>query len=115
MLEIALIQQEWNNAGTAWTRNEQFDKDGYLPVKELWDPKELYHPVPSERGQFTWWGKELDQFERSSEVETQVEGSVSRYNHPQYRRIHTGIRYKLEKILGRKLYNTYYYDRYYFP
>ena len=34
---------------------------------------------------------------------------------PQYRSIHSGIRLKLEKELGRKLYNTYYYDRFYFP
>ena len=32
-----------------------------------------------------------------------------------YRTIHSGVRRKLEKVLGRKLYNTYYYDRYYFP
>ena len=48
-------------------------------------------------------------------VEQQVEGSLARYWHPQYRTIHTGVRLKLEEILGRKLYNTYYYDRYYFP
>ena len=48
-------------------------------------------------------------------VEQQVEGSLARYWHPQYRTIHTGVRRKLEEILDRKLYNTYYYDRYYFP
>ena len=114
MTEQELLAQEWRTTGTTWTRNEQFEKDGYLPVKELWDPKELYHSVPSERGQYTWWGKKLDQF-TYKEMEGQVEGSLSRYNHPQYRQIHSGIRLKLEKILGRKLYNTYYYDRYYFP
>ena len=44
-----------------------------------------------------------------------VEGSVSRYNHPQYRRIHIGIGHKIAEIIGRKLYPTYFYDRYYFP
>ena len=49
------------------------------------------------------------------EVEQQVEGSLARYWHPQYRTIHSGIRKKIEKEIGRKLYNTYFYDRYYFP
>jgi uncharacterized LabA/DUF88 family protein len=44
----------------------------------------------------------------------QVNGSLAVYSHPQYRSIHSGIRMKLEEVIGRKLYNTYYYDRWYF-
>lgn len=113
MTEERLAYQERLNAGTSWTRNEQFDKDGYLVVKDLWDPQELYRPVPEERGQINYWGKKLDQFEYTP-IEMQVEGSLAVYTHPQYRSIHSGIRLKLEEILGRKLYNTYYYDRFYF-
>ena len=46
MIEERLVYQEWKNSGTTWTRNEQFDKDGYYVVKNLWDPKELYDPLP---------------------------------------------------------------------
>ena len=46
MTELDLMIQERRNSGTAWTRNEKFDKDGYLVIKDLWDPEELYHPVP---------------------------------------------------------------------
>ena len=109
-----MMFQEKQNTGTAWTRNEKFEKDGYLVVKDLWDPEELYHPLPKERGQMNYWGNNLENFTHN-EVEQQVEGSLARYWHPQYRTIHTGVRKKLEEILGRKLYNTYYYDRYYFP
>ena len=105
--------QERRNSGTSWTRNEQFDKDGYLVVKGLWDAEELYRPVPTERGQINYWGKGLDQF-NFTPLECQVEGSLAVYTHPQYRHIHSGIRLKLEKIIGRQLYNTYYYDRFYF-
>ena len=108
-----LAYQERANAGTSWTRNDQFDKDGYLVVKNLWYPQELYRPVPEERGQINYWGKKLDQFEFTP-TEMQVEGSLAVYSHPQYKSIHSGIRLKLEEILGRKLYNTYYYDRFYF-
>ena len=117
MTEEQLILQEWKNSGTTWTRNEQFDKDGYYVVKNLWDPKELYDPLPlihKHRGQYSWWGKKLDQF-NYQEIEGQVEGSLSRYTYPKYLKVHGGIRKKLEKIIGRDLYETYYYDRYYFP
>ena len=114
MTELQLMMQERMNTGTAWTHNESFEKNGYLVIKNLWDSEELYHPLPEERGQMNWWGKNMDQFNHQP-IEMQVEGSLARYWHPQYRQIHTGIRLKLEKELGRKLYNTYYYDRYYFP
>ena len=114
MNEQVLQWSERQNTGTTWTYNESFEKNGYLVIKDLWDPEELYHPLPPERGQINYWGKNMDQFNHDP-VEQQVEGSLARYWHPQYRKIHTGIRLKLEVALGRKLYNTYYYDRFYMP
>ena len=61
--ELDLITQEWNNYGTTWTHNEEFDRDGYYVVKNLWNPEELYHPLPPETGSFKWWGKKLDQLQ----------------------------------------------------
>ena len=55
------------------------------------------------------------QVKNYQEIEAQVEGSLSRYTYPKYLKVHSGIRKKLEKIIGRDLYQTYYYDRYYFP
>ena len=106
--------QEMRNTGSTWTRNKEFDKDGYLKVENLWDPSELYHPLPDVMGQVNYWDTNLEHFNHNP-VEGQVEGSLARYWHPQYRVIHCGVRKKLERIIGRKLYNTYYYDRYYFP
>ena len=42
MTELDLMIQERRNSG-AWTRNEKFDKNGYLVIKDLWDPEELCH------------------------------------------------------------------------
>jgi len=113
MSEEQVLFQEKSNTGTTWTRNEKFDKDGYLVVKNLWGVEELYRSVPMIRGQINYWGKKLDQYTLIEE-ELQVNGSLATYSHPQYRQIHSGIRLKLESIIGRKLYNTYYYDRFYF-
>ena len=113
MNDAQVIYQERLNTGTVWTRNKEFDKNGYLVVKDLWDVDELYHPVPELRGQLNYYDKNPDNFNHLPS-EGQVEGSIARYWHPQYRTIHSGVRKKLEKELGRKLYNTYYYDRYYF-
>ena len=103
MNEAQVAWQEKTNTGTSWTRNEKFDKDGYLVVKDLWDPEELYHPFPELRGQLNYWDDNPEHFSHTP-VENQVEGSVARYWHPQYRTIHSGVRKKLEKILGKKLY-----------
>ena len=113
MTHEQIQQQERINSGSSWTNNEQFDKDGYIVVKDLWDPKELFVPVPEIRGQINYWGKREDQFNHTP-LEGQVEGSLACYTRPQYKSIHSGIRLKLEKIIGRKLSNTYYYDRFYF-
>ena len=110
-----VTRSEYENHGTSWTRNEFFDTNGYLIIKNLCDPEKLFHSVPKERGLFNWKGSDkLDKF-TYEEVETQVNGSVARYWHPQYRKIHSKIRSTLEFAIGRKLYNTYYYDRFYFP
>ena len=110
-----VIRGEYENHGTSWTRNEFFDTNGYLIIKNLCDPEKLFHSVPKESGLFNWRGSDkLDKF-TYQEVETQVSGSLARYWHPQYRKIHSEIRLILERVIGRKLYNTYYYDRFYFP
>ena len=114
MTAEVLGAQERRNSGTTWTRNDKFEKDGYLIVKDLWDAEDLYHPLPDMKGQLNYWSKDVTKFNHNP-VEGQVDGSLARYWHPQYRNAHTGIRRKLEKIIGRTLYNTYYYDRYYFP
>lgn len=114
MTEEQIAHQERLNTGTSWTNNDTFDRNGYLLLKNFWDPKELYCDPPDERGQYNYWDKNPEHFTHEP-VEAQVEGSTSRYWYPQYRQIHTYIRLKLEKIIGRKLYNTYYYDRFYYP
>ena len=57
-----VMSAEVLNSGSSPTNNEQFDKDGYLFIKDLWDPSELYRPVPEYRGMLKYWGKGKDQY-----------------------------------------------------
>ena len=101
------------NSETSKTDNKEFDENGFLVVKNLWDHKELYCLPPETKGQYNYYGK-IDKFDHFP-VEAQVEGSTSRYYWPPYKSIHSQIRIKIENIIGKKLYNTYYYDRFYNP
>lgn len=105
---------ERRNTGTSWTLDDTFEKNGYFIIRNLWNPEDLYCDLPYETGQLTYWGSGETEYSRV-EVEPQVEGSLSRYWHPKFKKAHYGIRDILEQKIGRKLYNTYYYDRFYFP
>ena len=73
----------------------------------------MYSQPPQVPGKYKYFQNDVNNYSLEP-VEPQVNGSTARYWHPQYRQIHTNIRLKIEKIIGRKLYNTYYYDRFYF-
>lgn len=113
MPQAEIQHAERLHTGTSWTRNEFFDKNGYLVIKNLWDPEDLYELPPDNKGQYSFRGKSM-QYEYM-EVERQVNGSTSRYWYPPYRVYHSLIRKKIETAIGRKLYNTYFYDRFYNP
>ena len=114
-MNLDIIKQtERHYTGSSVTNNAKFEKNGYLVIPDLIDPSELVDEVPTERGQYTFRGKTANDF-LFVPIEHQVEGSVARYWHPKYKEIHSKIRIKLEEIIGSKLYNTYYYDRFYFP
>ena len=89
-----------------------FDKYGYMLIRGLWNPTEFQEEPPEIRGQINYHGK-VDKFSHDEE-EKQVKGSLARYSHPKFKYAHSQIRLKLQKILGEDLYNTYYYDRFYF-
>ena len=40
MTDLDVMVQERKNTGTAWSNNKEFEKDGYLIVKDLWDAEE---------------------------------------------------------------------------
>ena len=108
---IQLISSlEQQNTNTSPTRNKDFDRDGYLVIENLFDPKKLYRPIPNDRSLI----KYIDGEPICMGEEPQVSGSSATFNHPQYGLIHTQIKYQLEEVIGRELLETYYFDRFYF-
>lgn len=94
------------------TNHELFNRDDYIFIKNFHDVSSLVEPVPQQRGSTTYYGS-LDNFYHE-ETEVQVNGSYARYSYPPYKRAYYDIKEKLEKVLGKELYTTYYYDRFYF-
>ena len=111
--ELEVFLEEMKNAGTSWTRNKFFDDNGYIILKKLCSPEKLFSDVPDKKGTMTYRGNKLSQYEYDKE-EHQVEGSAARYWYPKYRQTHSKIRKVIEEVIGRRLYNTYYYERFYF-
>lgn len=100
------------------TKNELFEKNGYLFIPKLvGDPDNLYCDPPLDEngnrltGQINYIRK--DKFTYSSNEE-QVNGSLARYNIPIYKELHYLVRKEIEKLLGIDLLPTYFYDRFYY-
>ena len=108
-----IIFNEKLNSGTAPTNNKEFDEEGYFVIRNLVDPEKLICDVPEIRGQMHYWGKKEHEFNYVPD-EQQVSGSLARYNVPEYKPVHLEIKSKLEDAIGKKLFPTYFYDRFYF-
>ena len=113
MDQLIIDRGERLNSLSSPTDNEEFDKNGYLIVRNLWDAERLYSEPPKVKGRLTYNGK-IDEYDRVP-VEEQVQGSTSRHSWPPYKYPHSKIKLKLEKIIGMKLFPTYCYDRFYSP
>lgn len=111
---LMLAFEEREKTGTAKTNNKELENNGYLKIESLCSIEEFIEKAPKERGIIKYYDKNLNNF-LYEPVEQQVQGCLSRYAHPKYRDLHNEIRKKVEKTIGKKLYNTYYYERFYFP
>jgi hypothetical protein len=95
------------------TNNFLFDRDNYFFIQNIWDPEDLIcNEIPTDKGLITYHGS-LESFNYDPNGE-QVCGSSERYNHPKFKQIHAAIGKKIEKIIGKDLLPTYFFDRFYF-
>lgn len=90
---------------------ELLHKQKYLQLNNLCDvEKYIIDPkdVP-----FQSYSKDF-KFNITHDEDNQVPGSSSHYNDPKYKSLQFEIKNKLQDILGKRLYKTYYYDRIYY-
>ena len=82
-----------------------------IKLNNLVDVSSIQSLPPKERGTI----KYLPTGEITHEKEeTQVKGSLARYNFPEYKQLFYHVKKYLEDSLQDKLYPTYYFDRFYF-
>ena len=102
----------------AMSKNEEFEKNGYLYIPNLVDDvKELFQrPLKDDDGNKMVGMIKYLRKDKSiyTPEENQVNGSLAKYNDPFYKELHFIVRKKIEKILGMDLFPTYYYDRFYY-
>ena len=103
---------------TTMSKNESFEKNGYLFLPKLIaDPENLYCPPPlNEMGERLTGQLNYHRADKFTYVpdEKQVNGSLARYNVPMYKQLHYLVRKQVEKSLGMDLLPTYFYDRFYY-
>ena len=103
---------------TTMSKNEFFEKNGYLYLPQLIsDPENLYCPCPlNEQGERLTGQLNYHRADKFTYVpdEKQVNGSLARYNVPMYKQLHFLVRKQVEKALGMDLLPTYFYDRFYY-
>jgi len=102
---------------TNMTKNEFFEKNGYLFLPKLIsDPENLYSPPPVDENGKRWTGQM--KYVRNKVLytpdEKQVTGSFGRFNIPVYKELHYLVRKAVEKELGIDLLPTYFYERFYY-
>ena len=115
--ENEILDLEKKRTGTTITNNPEFEQNGYLILRNICDPEEIYSPVPKERGRICYINsKEYFHEEVDKDFPCEQGKSViSRYRPPFYNETWNKIKLEVEKVIGKKLLKTYYYDRFYFP
>jgi len=89
------------------------DSDWYaIPVKGIIDASEYKQEIPVERGMLKY--DKRGNIYMHDLTEKQVAGSVARYGVPYLKPAHQDIQQAVQRVIGEKLYPTYYYDRFYF-
>ncbi|MBM4058549.1 MAG: hypothetical protein FJ275_10005, partial [Planctomycetes bacterium] len=85
------------------------DSDWYaIPVKGIIDASEYKQEIPVERGMLKY--DKRGNIYMHDLTEKQVAGSVARYGVPYLKPAHQDIQQAVQRVIGEKLYPTYYYD-----
>lgn len=115
-MEISEVQKIAKSfRGKSKTGHKEFDQDGALFVPNLLDVTEMVR-VPEERNQMRKYFKDGSYVIYPADLPDGAPLNVGSetYGYPEYKSKFFEVKRKLEKILGKRLHETYYFDRFYF-
>jgi hypothetical protein len=108
-----MLEMEKEATGSSPTKNKTFDQMGFLTLPNLVEVGPYQQERPEGTGSYSYNKK--GEVIKSTPVEDQVLGSLSRYGHPSFAPLFVEIKLKIQEVIGKKLLPTYYYDRFYSP
>jgi len=114
---LVLVGNKYMNKNISWTYNQEFEENGFFIIRNLCDPNFLYLKVPDKSliGTITNYNLQNKTYEtREEPINICYKNSITRFNFPKYKEIQYDIKLVLENFLQRKLYKTYFGDRFYF-
>ena len=110
-MDAILLQERDRLKNTSITNNPEFDRDGFFTIENLIDTTFIDEQVPFHT--YGMFYQDSDHWVRSDE-EDGYPYRHSRYKHPMFHDVNQHVKNVLENKLGKKLYPTYWVDRYYF-
>ena len=96
------------------TNHEQYDRDGFFVIKNIIDVSSLTEDVPEYCGTFNYTMGVKKEVDGKDEIPTTSSNRHSRRNTPIFARAYLKVKQRIQKEIGKELYNTYWFDRYYF-
>ena len=87
---------------------------GLMYEKNFLDVSNFIEDPPKERKFIKYVDNKIIEYGQGDVEYGSVSNCSSRYNYPKYKSLYYECKSKVEKIIGEKLYPTYYYDRFYF-
>ncbi len=113
-ISTELYQESDRKRNTSHTNHEQYDRDGFFVIKNIIDVSSLTEDVPEYCGMFDYTMGVKKEVDGKDEISTTSSNRHSRRNTPIFARAYLKVKQRIQKEIGKELYNTYWFDRYYF-
>tara|TARA_B100000131_G_scaffold274778_1_gene276936 strand:- start:38 stop:691 length:654 start_codon:yes stop_codon:yes gene_type:complete len=96
------------------TNHTTFDKDGFFIIKNIMDVSSVNEDIPRSCGMFDYTAGMKKEIVNHDEIATTSSNRHSRRNLPIFARSYLKVKQRIQKEIGKELYNSYWFDRYYY-
>lgn len=98
---------------TSRTNHNIFDRDGFFVIKNIIDVSSFNKEIPEEYGYYDHSNGNVVQREEGG-VDDIRDTRHSRRSFPIFARAYLKVKQRIQKEIGKQLYNSYWFDRYYY-